>query len=435
MINAVDLPVYILYELLAAMVNCFYRTCFMLSTLLTPKPIHDQHKGIATILAFALLPLSGFATDIYIPSLPAMATSLNASNNQVQFTLTLFLISYGVTQLFIGSLLDSFGRYKIGLFSLLIFALASVVIANTSNLYIIYLMRIVHGITVGGIVVAKRAFFVDMFSGDKLKNYLSLFSIIWSTGPIIAPFVGGYFQVAFGWKSNFYFLAIFALVLAILEIIYSGESLQHFADFTIKKMTNVYTTMLKTTSFTLGIVMLGLAYSMVMIYNMTGPFIIEHNLHLSPVVAGYSSLVLGFAWMVGGFIGKGTINYPFFNRLAFNVALQVVFVLLMLVSVKYVTNLYTLIFFAFIVHVAAGFTFNNFFTYCLSKFPKNAGVASGLTGGINYVIVSVLSYSIVSLFPARDEYNLGSSYLILALLSVGIMLFLKFRNALPNVAG
>ena len=103
----------------------------MLSALLTPKSIRDQHKGIATILAFALLPLSGFATDIYIPSLPAMAASLGVSNNQVQFTLTLFLISYGVTQLFIGSLLDSFGRYKIGLYSLLLFALASVVIANT----------------------------------------------------------------------------------------------------------------------------------------------------------------------------------------------------------------------------------------------------------------------------------------------------------------
>ncbi len=407
----------------------------MLSALLTPKSIRDQHKGIATILAFALLPLSGFATDIYIPSLPAMAASLGVSNNQVQFTLTLFLISYGVTQLFIGSLLDSFGRYKIGLYSLLLFALASVVIANTTNLYLIYLMRIVHGITVGGIVVAKRAFFVDMFSGDKLKNYLSLFSIIWSTGPIIAPFVGGYFQVAFGWKSNFYFLAIFALVLAVLEIIYSGESLQHFAEFTVKKVTDVYAAMLKTTSFTLGIVMLGLAYSMVMIYNMTGPFIIEHNLHLSPVVAGYSSLVLGFAWMVGGFVGKATINRPFFNRIAVNIALQVAFALLMLLSTRHINNLYTLILFAFLIHVAAGFTFNNFFTYCLSKFPKNAGIASGLTGGINYVIVSVLSYGIVSIFPAKDEVNLCSSYLILILLSVGIMVFLKVKNALSNAIG
>jgi MFS family permease len=406
----------------------------MLLNTTTPKLIKDEHKGIATLLAFALIPLSGFATDIYIPSLPSMAHSLNVSDIQVQFTLTLFLISYGVSQLFIGSVLDSFGRYKISLVCLVLFAIASVIIANTQNIYLIYLMRILHGFTVGAIVVAKRAYFIDLFSGDKLKHYLSLFSIIWSTGPIIAPFIGGYLQIAFGWKSNFYFLAGFAVVLAVLEAIYSGESLKHYSEFTLKKITEVYVSMIKTVSFTLGIVMLGLAYSMVMIYNMTGPFIIEHNLHLSPVIAGYSSLVLGLAWMTGGFIGKATINKPFFSRTAANIGLQVLFAIAMLLSVKYVSNLYSLIFFAFIIHAAAGFTFNNFFTYCLSRFPKNAGIASGLTGGINYVIVSFLSYGIINVFPAKDEYNLGFSYFALIALSAVIMWILKLKKDAINAA-
>ena len=400
----------------------------MLNTLSLPKPIKEEHRRVATILAFALLPLSGFATDIYIPSLPSMALSIHATNIQVQLTLTLFLISYGIAQLFIGSVLDSFGRYKISLVSLFIFALASVLIAVTKNIYLIYAMRIVHGITVGAVVVAKRAYFLDVYEGEKLKHYLSLFSIIWSTGPIVAPFIGGYFQVAFGWKSNFYFLGAFAVVMAVLELMFSGESLKHFSEFTLKRIIEVYISMIKTVSFTLGIVMLGLAYSMVMIYNMTGPFIIEHKLQLSPVVAGYSSLVLGLAWMIGGFISKGTINKPFFSRMVVNLGFQVLFVALMLLSIPYISNLYSMVGFAFLIHVAAGFTFNNFFTYCLSRFPKNAGIASGLTGGINYVIVSFLSYGIVSMFPAKDEVNLGFSYLTLIGLSVFIMLILKSKK-------
>ncbi len=400
----------------------------MLLQLSKPKPIKEKHKGVANLLAFALLPLSGFATDIYIPSLPAMAGTMHVSNIQVQMTLTLFLISYGVTQLFIGSLLDSFGRYKISLFCLVLFAAASVVIANSTSIYIIYLMRIVHGITVGGVVVAKRAYFVDLFTGEKLKHYLSLFSIIWSTGPIVAPFVGGYLEAAFGWKSNFYFLAGFGLTLAVLEYFFSGESLKKFSAFNAKTISLTYLRMVRTTSFTLGLVMLGFAYCMVMIYNMTGPFIIEHTLHLSPVIAGYSSLVLGLAWMVGGIIGKATINRSFFKRIVINLALQVLFVMAMLVSARYFANLYTIIFFAFIIHVCAGFTFNNFFTYVLSKFPKNAGIASGLSGGINYVIVSLLSYGIVLFVPARDEINLGYSYLILIIASVLVMLFLKMKK-------
>ncbi|AZI23896.1 MFS transporter [Pedobacter sp. G11] len=401
----------------------------MPSSAIKTSYIKEKNQSVATILAFALIPLSGFATDIYIPSLPTMAGEMNVSNVQVQLTLSIFLISYGVAQLFVGSLLDSFGRYKIGLYSLLVFAMASIVIATTHHVYLIYLMRIIHGLSVGAIVVAKRAYFVDLFTGEKLKHYLSLFSIIWSTGPIIAPFVGGYLHTAFGWESNFYFLAGFAMVFAVLEFLFSGETLKHFTDFQLKKITGIYIDMIKTTSFTLGIVMLGLAYCMVMVYNMTGPFIIEHELKYSPVIAGYSSLILGFAWMVGGFIGKATINKPFFSRLMINSVLQVVFVVLMIVSLNFVSNLYSLIFFAFIIHIGAGFTFNNYFTFCLSKFPKNAGIAGGLTGGITYVIVSFLSYGIVNLIPAKDEANLSYSYLIMIILSIMVMfLIMKTRK-------
>ncbi|MBC8987966.1 MFS transporter [Pedobacter sp. N36a] len=400
----------------------------MMTSLSKTKIIKENHQQIATCLAFALLPLSGFATDIYIPSLPTMAGVLNVSSIQVQLTLSIFLISYGVSQLFIGSVLDSFGRYKVCLVSLLIFAGASLVIALTHNIYLIYVMRVIHGLTVGAIVVAKRAYFVDVFKGDELKHYLSLFSIIWSTGPIVAPFVGGYLQAAFGWESNFYFLAGFAVVFAVLELIYSGETLVHVTEFNFRKIVNIYLEMIKTASFTLGIVMLGLAYCMVMVYNMTGPFIIEHELHFSPIIAGYSSLVLGFAWMVGGFIGKATINKPFFSRLVWNVALQLAFVAVMILSLNFITNLYSLILFAFIIHVGAGYTFNNYFTFCLSQFPKNAGIAGGLTGGFTYVIVSFLSYGIVSIVPAHDERNLSYSYLILILLSIIIMFFIFKMN-------
>ncbi|ATP56153.1 MFS transporter [Pedobacter ginsengisoli] len=390
------------------------------------KPLKEHNKGISTVLAFALLPLSGFATDIYIPSLPTMATTMQVSSLQVQLTLSLFLISYGISQLFIGSVLDSFGRYKLSLICLLVFAGASIVIANTHNIYLIYLMRIIHGFTVGTIIVGKRAFFVDIFEGDKLKHYLSLFSIIWSTGPIVAPFLGGYLQTVFGWESNFYFLAGLALILALLEFIYSGESLSRFSKFSLKNIGNVYLKMIKTPSFSLGIVMLGLAYSMVMIYNMTGPFIIEHHLHFSPVIAGYSSLILGFAWMVGGFIGKATINKPFLKKMIVNLGLQILFVLLMFISIQFISSIYTLIFFAFLIHVTAGYIFNNYFTFCLGRFPKNAGIASGLTGGVTYVIVSFLSYSVISFLPAKDEHNLNFSYLLLAIVS-GIVMFIIFK--------
>ena len=395
---------------------------------LLTDPLKPKNERIATILAFSLIPMSGFATDIYIPSLPTMALSLGVSELAVQLTLGMFLISYGVSQLFVGSFLDSFGRYRINLISLFVFALASIIIANTANIYIIYAMRIVHGITVGAIVVSKRAYFIDVYSGDRLKNYLSMFSIIWATAPIVAPFVGGYLQTFFGWQANFYFLAGFAFVVLVLELIFSGETIKQRMTFSLKKIASVYMNMIGTASFTLAIIMLGISYSMIMVYNMTGPFIIEHQLGLSPIVAGYSSLILGGAVMLGGLFGKITINSPFIKKLSINMILQFGFCLAMFGSLFFVANLYSIIFFAFCIHATSGYTFNVFFTFCLSRFPKNAGIASGLTGGINYIIVSFLSYGIITAIPAKDALNLVYSYGVLIGLSflVIIIIFKQF---------
>jgi MFS family permease len=388
--------------------------------------IKQRNQPIATLLALAILPLSGFAADIYLPSLPGMTAAMQVGSLQIQLTITVFLISYGVSQLFIGSILDSYGRYRFSLVSLLIFAAASFVIAGTHNIYLIYAMRVIHGITIGFIIAGKRAFFVDVYTGEKLKSYLSWFSIIWSAGPIVAPFVGGYLQTNFGWESNFYVLGAVALVFSLLEFIFSGETLAAPMPFQLKRVVNIYTEMLGTGPFVLGIIMMGLAYAMVMVYNMTGPFIIEHHLQFSAVTAGYCSLIQGFAWMVGGFISKATIDRSFFRKLAINKSAQLLVAILMLFSIRYMDNLYSLVIFAFLVHVGAGFTFNNYMTLSMTRFPKNAGIASGLIGGFVYIIVSAASSSIVSLFPARDAGHLGYSYVILILLTLS-MLGLAFR--------
>jgi len=395
----------------------------ILMDIISQKRIQPKNQKIATILAFALIPLSGFATDIYLPSMPSMGLALNISSLQVQLTLSIFLVSYGTAQLFIGSIVDSFGRYNIALGALAIFIISCLVIANTHNIYLIYLMRLIHGLTVAGIVVAKRAYFVDVFEGEQLKVYLSIFTIIWSTGPIIAPFIGGYLQNTFGWTSNFYFLAAMAAVLFLLEMVFSGETLRQPMEFRLKRIVGIYAEMISTPSFMMGIVMLGFAYSMVMVYNMSGPFIIEHELHLTPIMAGYCSLILGFAWMVGGFIGKATIKSPFYRKMMVNIGVQIIFALAMFVSLGYLVNLYTMVFFAFIIHVGAGFTYNNYFSYTMSKFPNNAGIAGGLTGGIVYIMVSFMSYVIMNIFPAKDERNLNYGYLILVCLS-GILMFI-----------
>lgn len=175
--------------------------------------LKEKNKFIATVLAFAVIPMSGLATDIYLPSMPSMAIELHQPESNIQLTLSIFLISYGLTQFFAGSIVDSFGRYKISMISLALFVVSFLITATTQNIFVIYAMRVLQGMLSGFAVVSKRAFFVDVYDGEERKHYLSIMTIVWSVGPIIAPFIGGYLQKIFGWQSNFYVLAGYSLSL------------------------------------------------------------------------------------------------------------------------------------------------------------------------------------------------------------------------------
>jgi MFS family permease len=392
------------------------------------RTLQENHKGFSTLLALALIPLSGFATDIYLPSLPAMASDLNVSAAAVQLSLVLFMFSVGVSQFFIGSILDSFGRYKIGVASLVLFSLTSFVIALVPNIYVIYAMRIIQGITIALIVVGKRAYFVDLFSGEKLKSYISLFSIIWACAPIMAPFLGGYLQNSFGWRSNFYFLGVLSLAFAILELVYSGESLKHYQPFKLKSIVETYSGMLRTADFTLGLIIIGICFGIVIVYSLSSPFIIERVLGYSAITTGYSSLLSGFSLMTGGIIAKSLIKKPLAQKVGTAFGIQIILVLLMIFTASYTSSLYTLIGFIIGIHIAGGFIFNIVYAYCLTRFSKNAGVASGLTGGVMYMISSVFSYGFTNLFEVKSQLLLGAADLsLLLIVTVLFMIFNSYR--------
>jgi MFS family permease len=289
-------------------------------------------------------------------------------------------------------------------------------------------MRIIHGITVALIVVSKRAYFMDTYSGERLKHYTSLFSIIWATAPIVAPFLGGILQASFGWESNFYFLGIFTLVILALELLYGGESLKIFQPFKARLIGNIYLSMIKTADYTLGLFILGLSFSMLMVYGMASPFIIERVFHYSPVVTGNCALLSGVALMTGGMLSKAFIKKPLNQKIITAMTLQFLVAVFMIVVSGYHASLYTMMPFVLILHLLSGFVFNNLFSYCLGRFTANAGIGSGVTGGSMFIITSIFSSLIIRSLTIHSGAMLGVAYLILVLLlAATFFLFTKAR--------
>ncbi|ATL75911.1 multidrug transporter [Chryseobacterium piperi] len=382
----------------------------------------EQRIRLITIMAFISIPLSGFVTDIYLPSFPSMAKGMQVSEKDIQITLTSYLLSYGISQLFVGGILDSIGRYRPKLAALLLLVVTSILITMTNNILLICLLRILQGIAVSVLVVATRAIFVDIYDADRVKHYLSYFTIVWSLGPILAPFLGGYLEKLFNWHANFYFLAFYAGAIFLFEWFFSGESLPEKKKLNFSENISLYTMMLKNRIFMLGIIILGLSYSIVMLFNITGPFIIENTFHFTPVVIGYCTLILGFSWMIGGFIGKKRVSLGFKARILQPIILQLTLIVSLIVVSYFSQSLFIMIPFAFFIHICSGILFTSFFTTSMLYFPKNAGTAGGLMGGLVYIITSITSFIISVSGTVAEQKDLAWRYLIIAIILLGIIM-------------
>jgi len=383
---------------------------------LSMRSIKQSLVQVNTYVAFGLIPLSGFAMDVFIPSLPQMAIALHTTPAAIQLTLSLFIISYGISQLIVGGLLDSFGRYRPTLLAMLVFSASSFIIAWSTQLQVIYAMRILQGFTVAVIIVGKRSFFVDMFSGEQLKKYTSLFSVIWAIGPIVAPFLGGFFQTTWGWESNFTFLGYFGLVFFLIELLIGGESIKAKQPFSVKYVIETYGKMIRTADFTSGLIILGLTYAMVLLYGMAGPFLIERRLHLPPTVTGYCSLFSGIAVLSGGTVSRLLIQKSLVKKLVVASAIQFVAVTSLIALSFLYQSLTTLLLYVFLLHSTSGFIFNNLMAYCLIRFPEYAGKAAGLVGGGFSVVTSILTSLLVNTIAITNQTALGVGYAVLVIL-------------------
>lgn len=385
------------------------------------RQITENNRRIGAILSFGLVPLSGLATDLYLPSFPEMTQVFHVSDAAIQQTLAVFLISYGLAQFFAGTIMDSFGRYRPTLIAIAVFILTNLLIVSTRSIELVYVYRMFQGICAAFIAVGKRTYFVDAYTGKQQKSYTALLTIVWAAAPITAPFLGGFLQQHFSWQSCFYFLAVYAFVFLILDLIFSGETLKTKAEFRLRPIIKSYTKLLNTRDFTAGMVILGLCYCMVMTFNMSVPFIVEHKFHLSPVVTGYCALFSGISMFLGGLMGRRTGISKLFTKAWMWTVGQLAVIVLMLASVRFLDNLVLLMVFVMAIHMIQGLLYNLLFTHCLTRFPNNAATAGGMTSGGSYIVVSLSIGLLLSLLSVTDQKMLAICYLIL---SVSILLLL-----------
>src|SRR3954451_18781571 len=187
-----------------------------------------QQAATSTILqiaALAALAATGtLATNILLPSLPQMAASLNVSTAEVTSAITVFLAVFALGQLVVGPISDRYGRRWPVLAGFAVFFAGSLWCGLANDLPSLLVGRVIQAAGACATSVLSRAIARDLFSGAALGRAMALVMIAMAAAPGFSPLLGGALDHAFGWRSEFVFVAIFAAVAAVAYAAVLGET-------------------------------------------------------------------------------------------------------------------------------------------------------------------------------------------------------------------
>lgn len=177
--------------------------------------------------------LTQLATDIYSPSLPAIAEDLNTSINYVQGSMSIYMLSVSLSLLIYGPLSEGIGRKIPLIIGLVFMVIGSIMCSISADIDLLIIGRFIQGFGAGACSGLWRTIFRDAFSGDDLAKYTSYLVIFIMFIVAAGPIAGGYLQEFFGWQASFIFMTIYSLVALIGIILWLEETNK---DYHISKL-------------------------------------------------------------------------------------------------------------------------------------------------------------------------------------------------------
>lgn len=267
-------------------------------------------RGIATLLA-SLSALGPFSIDTYLPSFHEIGEKLQATPLEVQQTLSAYLFSFALMTLWHGAISDRFGRRKVILVAVGLFAVASAGCMLATRIEQLWFWRAMQGVTAGAGIVISRAIVRDLFDGAEAQRLMSQITMMFALAPAVAPVIGGWLQTLFGWRSIFAFLVLATGVLWLACWKLLPETLPPEKRQSLRPtyLASTYWKVMTSPAFLTACAALALNFSGFFVYILSAPVFLMTHLGVpetgflwlfGPAMAGLT----GGSWLSGRLAGK-----------------------------------------------------------------------------------------------------------------------------------
>jgi len=168
------------------------------------------------VLMAALMASNALAIDAMLPALPAIGAALDVvDDNRRQLVITVYLLGFGLSQIFYGPLADRFGRKKLLVGCLLFYAVFAALAGLAGSMDLLLAARFLQGVAAGGTRVLVVAVVRDRFHGSAMAQIMSLVMIIFMIVPVAAPAFGQAVLAVASWRHIFILLSCYGLFLAL----------------------------------------------------------------------------------------------------------------------------------------------------------------------------------------------------------------------------
>ncbi len=352
-----------------------------------PAPPDRTPWGLVVLLG-SLTAMGPVAIDMYLPSLPAIATGLHATPGEAQATVSAFLAGMAIGQLFYGPASDRLGRRPPILFGTAVYVAASVACALAVSPAMLIGGRFVQalGACAGGVV--SRAVIRDRFTHTETARALSLMMLIMGLAPILAPLLGGALLGLGGWRLNFWFMAAFGVAVGIAGLLRLTESRSEetTAHAATETPLQAYWALMHEPRL-VGYALAGaLNGATLFTYIASSPDLLIKTYGIAPSAFGWA-----FGINAVGIIGSNQVNRYFLRHrtpdqiLAKSSLIAVGFgVLLLLAALTGIGERWSVLVTLFLLLSTYGFLQGNTMAGALNVDPRRAGAISALMGAVSF---------------------------------------------------
>lgn len=381
-----------------------------------------------------LLAITGLmGTDLFAPSLPEIAEFFQQTPNHAQLTISLFLLGFALSQLFYGPISDRIGRKLPLIFGISLFVIGSIVCALTFSFNQLCLGRIIQGLGAGAGLSLGRVILRDCYSGTQLAIKSAQSAVFVSLTPALAPFLGGIFQQFFGFRASFIFMLAYGFLLLFLLLVVFTETIQQKSTHIIFSETlRQYSKLLTHSLFVRYAMITGLAFSSIILYANVMPFIIQKQLHLSPMVNGSVLLLAALGISLGSLISSRVVARISPEQLiTYGLFIYLISGFILFAFHYFFGNhLILLVLPIFLITIGCGLIFPNAIAVCFSTITTNIGIAGAIYGSMQ-TLISMLVNFLLNLMPNQNQSMLGILYFLIGLL--GLILACLLRKKEGNI--